>query len=391
MKRRIQQLLFAAAIAGGATACGNSDDPAGGDDDVTGDEDAGVGSADEWDDRLGEREIDYSAALRIASLRLTGDLPSLVEVKALGDALAVEKRSVYESIVRGYLDDPRFAGQMFRFWQDTLKLGDDPEFDTAAAFAAQVTVEERPYTELLTAATGTCATFDEGLGTFAAADCANGVTTHAGLLSHPGAMRQYYGNLAFRRTRWVQETFACTAFPAEIADAQDLGGNALYTAPWPFESISGTANGGLVDFRDLSAVACANCHATMNHMAPLFANFDEDGQYGPAIAVLSPTPGTPTASMLDWLPVGEGPAWRLGVATPDLPTLGAAMATDPMISECAVARVWNWAMGKGDIVDTLSTVPSEVITAQVADFQAGNHVLKDAIFAVFTADDFVKF
>jgi hypothetical protein len=48
-------------------------------------------------------------------------------------------------------------------------------------------------------------------------------------------------------------------------------------------------------------------------------------------------------------------------------------------------------MGKGDIVDTLSTIPSEVIATQVADFQAGNHVLKDAIFAVFTADDFVKF
>lgn len=390
MMRTIQKGLFALALAGGAAACGSTDDPATGDD-VTGDDDAGVGPADEWDDRLAEREVDYSAALRIASLRLTGDLPTLVEVKALGAALDVEKKAVYESLVRGYLDDPRFARQMFHFWQDTLKLGDDPEFDTAAAFAAQVTVEGRPYTELLTATTGTCATYDDGLATFAAADCANGVTTHAGLLSHPAAMRQFYGNLAFRRVRWVQETFACTAFPAEIADAQDLGGNALYTAPWPFESISGTANGGLVDFRDLSAVACANCHATMNHLAPLFANFDEDGQYGANIVVKSPTEGTPTASRLDWLPETESTSWRLGVPTADLPALGAAMAADPMISECAVARVWNWAMGKGDIVDTLATVPSEVIATQVADFQANNHVLKDAIFAVFTADDFVKF
>lgn len=391
MKRTVQSVLFAVAVTGGA-ACGSTDDPAVGDDVVDpGEEDAGVGSADEWDDRLAEREIDYSAALRIASLRLTGDLPTLVEVKALGDAQPAEKQVVYESMIRGYLADPRFAGQMFKFWQDTLKLGDDPEFDTAAAFAAQVSVEGRAYTELLTATTGTCATFDEGLGTFAAADCANGVTTHAGLLSHPGAMRQFYGNLAFRRTRWVQETFACTAFPAELTEAQDLGGNALYTAPWPFESISGTANGGLVDFRDLSAVACANCHATMNHMAPLFANFDDEGQYGPAIAVLSPTDGTPVASMLDWLPVGETTAWRLNVPTPDLPALGAAMAVDPLISECAVARAWNWAMGKGDIVDTLSTIPTEVIATQVAEFNAGGRVFKDALFAVFTADDFVKF
>ncbi len=386
------KIMFALALASGAAACGN-DDPAAGDDVVDpGDDDAGVGPSDEWDDRLAEREIDYSAALRIAALRLTGDLPSLVEIKALGDAQDAEKKVVYESLIRGYLDDPRFARQMYGFWQDTLKLGDDPEFDSAAAFAAQVTVEGRSYTELLTATTGTCGTYDEGTGAFAPADCTNGVTTHAGLLTHPGAMRQFYGNLAFRRVRWVQETFACTAFPAEIVEEpQDLGGNALYSAPWPFTSIGSPTTGGLVDFLDLSAVACANCHATMNHIAPLFANFDENGMYGTAIAVKVPTDGNPTAQLADWLPPGESTAWRLGVAAPDLPALGAAMAADPLISECAVARVWNWAMGKGDIVDTLSTIPAEVIAEQVEDFQTGNRVLKDAIFSVYTADDFVKF
>ena len=34
-------------------------------------------SADEWDQRLNERVLDYSAALRTAALRLTGDLPTL--------------------------------------------------------------------------------------------------------------------------------------------------------------------------------------------------------------------------------------------------------------------------------------------------------------------------
>jgi hypothetical protein len=386
---RLRVQLVAVALAGGLAACGGS---SAGDD--TGDDtmppDAG-GPTDEWDLRLGEREVDYSAALRIAALRLTGELPTLVEVRAVADAPEAQRAAVYESLLRGYLADPRFARQMMAFWQDTLRLGDDPQFDQAAAFAAQVTVEGRPYTELLTAAAGTCATYDAGAGTFAAGDCANGVATHAGLLSHPAAMRQFYGNMAFRRVRWVQETFACTAFPAESSDPQDLGGVALYTGTWPFESIAGLANGGRVDFLDLSAVACANCHSTMNHLAPLFANFDDDGVQQPQISVLLPTDGTPAAQLSDWLPPGETTAWRLGVPTADLPALGAAMAADPLIAECAIARVWNWAMGKGDIVDTLAVVPTDVIAAQVADFQAGGHVLKDAILAAFTSDDFVQF
>ena len=379
--------LFAAFAIVGTAACGGGVEPTG--DDVTGDDTVDTG--DEWDDRLEERELDYNAALRIAALRLTGELPTLVEVKAVADAPVEQQADVYASILRGYLEDPRFARQMFAFWQDTFKMGDAPDLDSAAAFAAQVTVEGRPYTDLLTATTGTCATYDMGTGTFTPADCDNGVPVHAGLLTHPGTQRQFFSNMAFRRVRWVQETFACTAFPAEIVDAVDLGGVALYTAPWPFESVGGLETGGRINFRDLSAVACANCHATMNHIAPLFINFDEDGQYTAGPAVIVPVEGSPLATFEDYLPTGEPLAWRLGTATPDHAALGAAMAADPAISECAVARIWNWAMGKGDIVDTLSTIPSDVIAAQVADFRAGGHVLKDAILSVFTADDFVKF
>src|SRR5688500_16122243 len=194
--------LFAAFAFVGAAACGGGVEPTG--DDVTGDDTVDTG--DEWDDRLEEREVDYNAALRIAALRLTGDLPTLVEIKAVADSPDEAKADVYASILRGYLDDPRFARQMFAFWQDTLKMRDDPELDSAAAFAAQVTVEGLPYTDLLTAATGTCPTYDMGAGTFTPADCQNGVAVHAGLISHPGTQRQFFSNMAFRRVRWVQET-----------------------------------------------------------------------------------------------------------------------------------------------------------------------------------------
>ena len=348
-------------------------------------------SADEWDQRLNERVLDYSAALRTAALRLTGDLPTLADIQAVataGDAAA--QKPVYEALVRGYLDDPRFARQMLRFWRDTFKLGETAKLDTAPTFAAQLAVENRSYTELLTATTGTCPTFDAGAGTFTAADCGAGVTTAAGVLTNPGVMAHFQSNMAFRRVRWVQEVFACTAFPAEMTGAQP-DGRPQYLSPWAMESIAGTDNGGTVDFHDTSAVICANCHATKNHLAPLFANFDDAGQLTGAIAVHTPLPGSPLAKATDWLPPGEPTAWRFGKPTPDLPSLGAAMAADPAIAECAVARLWNWAMGKGDIVDTLAAVPSETIAGHVAAFTASGGKLKDAIFAVYTSDDFVRF
>ena len=89
-----------------------------------------------------------------------------------------------------------------------------------------------------------------------------GVPVTAGVVTNPGVMKHYAGNLAFRRVRWVQEVFDCTAFPAEVQAPQQVGtNNAAYTAPWPFQSISGTDNGGRIDFHDTSAVVCANCHA----------------------------------------------------------------------------------------------------------------------------------
>jgi hypothetical protein len=384
--RTLARVLAIAALAG--AACTGSTTT--GDD--TGDDD-GTGPVDEWDQKLGEREVDYNAALRIATLRLLGRLPTLAEVKAVADAGDVAaQKPVYESFIRSYLDTPEFANQMVRFWRDSFKMGESAMSDTAPVFAAQLTVENRSMSELFTASTGTCPTFNAADGTFTPADCNNGVTTHAGVLTNPGVQAQFYSNLAFRRVRWVQESFACTAFPAEIADANiDMGGAQAYTSPWPFESIAGTDNGGTIDFHDTSAVVCANCHSTMNHIAPLFANFDEEGQLQSTVQVKTPNDGAPNAQMSDWLPAGEATAWRLGIAAADLPGLGQAMANDPEVADCLVARYWNWALGKGDIVDTLSLVPTETIQTQVDAFRTSGGLMKDAIFAVYTSDDFVKF
>lgn len=385
----------ALAVALLGAAC-SSEDPTG---PIGGDDDGPVTPIDEWDRKLDERVLDYNAALRIASLRLTGHLPNLADIKGLAAAgNLAEAKAVYEATVRAYLDPahpvygPRFANQMVKMWRDEFKMGGSAMLETAPVFAAQLTVENRPYAEMFTATAGTCPTFNGGTGAFTAANCDNGVATHAGILTNPGVQAHFYSNLAFRRVRWVQEAFACTAFPTEIGGAPiDIGAVEPYASPWPFESIAGTSNGGTINFLDTSAVVCAKCHSTMNHLAPLFANFDEAGAYKATIQVKTPNDGAPTALLTDFLPPGETTAWRYGVPAADLPALGLAIASDPKVAECAVARMWNFAMGAGDIVDTLAVIPSEVIADQVAAFQAGGGKMRDALYGVFTADDFVKF
>jgi len=61
------------------------------------------------------------------------------------------------------------------------------------------------------------------------------------------------------------------------------------------------------------------------------------------------------------------------------------------VAKCGVARVWNWALGKTDIVDTLQEVPVETIQTQLDAFTTSGYKMKDLIYAVYTADDFVKF
>jgi hypothetical protein len=382
--KRISILLLAAAL---IPAC-SSDSSTG--DDTPGDDTPGP--EDEWDKELAKREYDYNAALRIASLRLTGDLPSMAEINQVASAPDLPgKKAAYEALVTDFMNRPTFARQMFFFWRDTFKMGETAEMDFAPAFAAQVSVENRDYRELFTATTGTCPTVDIASGAFTAGDCTY-AGPKAGVITDLGAMKHYFGNFGFRRVKWIEETFDCLKFPVELdGTPADVGGPSPYAGSWPFTSIAGTNNGGRVNFLDVSSVICANCHQTLNHIAPLFAYYDDMGAFQQAISVPTPLDGGPMARLTDYLPAGETTAWRYQVPAADLPGLGAAMAADTDVGKCGVARVWNWAMGKQDIVDTLSEVPEDTIRTQLDNFAASGYKVKDLIFAVYTADDFVKF
>ncbi len=390
---RTCSLLSVAVLTLGACGSGVDDADATGDStDATDDAPSDTPVLDEWDEALTERERDYGAALRAAALRLTGDLPTVTEINTIAAATdELAKKAAYEALITDYLNRPAFARQMVAFWRDTFKMGGTATLDTAPVFAAQLAVTNGNYMELFTRASNNCPSFNAADGTFAPAECLNG-GAQVGVLSNPGMLSHFAGNFAFRRVKWVQETFDCLKFPIELdGTEQDIGGASPYTGRWSYDSISGTDNGGRVNFRDVSAVLCVNCHQTLNHVAPLFAYYDNNGQSTPAMSAPTPMGNDVPALPTDFLPAGEGTAWRFGVPAPDLPALGLAMAADPDVAKCAVARTWNWAMGKTDIVDTLMDVPAETIQSQLTAFTASGYKLRDLIFAVFTSDDFTQF
>jgi hypothetical protein len=358
---------------------------------------SGSGSANTWDTILANRVTDYNAALKIAALRLTGSLPSMTEINEIASATGDAQKTAYATRITDYLSRPAFANQMFLFWRDTFKTGGktaafDPVADTAPAFAAELAVNNGDYRDMLTKATGNCPTFAPATGTFTDANCANGGPA-AGVLTNPGLQKQFFSNLAMRRVRFVQETFDCLRFPVEISTTPtDVGGAAPYIGVWPFNSISSPTNGGgRINFQDATGAVCANCHQTANHIAPLFAYYDATGAYKTTIQVPIPLPMNPLAAMTDWLPAGETTAWRYQKPAADIPALGQQMAADPGIAQCAVARYWNFALGKEDIVDQLVSVPPATIKAEVDAFTQNGFKVKDLLFAILNSDAFTKF
>lgn len=356
---------------------------------------------------LDARVLSYSEALRTASLKLLGKMPSLKEIEDI--RLSPNPKMTYEAKVDEYLASPRFAARMIELWKNTFRsggaaMGAIPNRDGAPNFAAKLIAEGLDYRLMFTASSGTCPTFDAATGTFTAADCANGPLT-AGVLSDAGLMYQYASALGFRRTRFIQETFTCRKLPAEWSSTPIPKGAGSYTSPWPFNSIATIENpdtvvDGRIAFQDTTAAICANCHTTMNHRTPLFAVYDDMGKYvAPTMdadgieqySVVVPIEGSPPAKRSDYLIPGEITAWKFGKPAPTIVEFGQQMAADDEVARCAVVRMWNYAFSKGDAVYDLGDVPDSVIGTLVNNFKADGYNLRNTLRAVFVHDDFVRY
>ena len=84
-------------------------------------------------------------------------------------------------------------------------------------------------------------------------------------------------------------------------------------------------------------------------------------------------------------------SWRFGQPASTIAALGAAIAKDPDVAACQVARAWNWAMSKTDIVNDLAVVPTSTIDTFTQSFVTGGYTMRPLLKSIFTSDDFVKF
>jgi hypothetical protein len=67
------------------------------------------------------------------------------------------------------------------------------------------------------------------------------------------------------------------------------------------------------------------------------------------------------------------------------------MAVDEEVARCTVARLWNWAVGRGDIVNALAVVPTSVTDGLTSTYFAGGYRIKAVVRDIYTSDDFVRF
>ncbi|MCS6912823.1 MAG: hypothetical protein RMK29_11640 [Myxococcales bacterium] len=382
---------------------------------------------------LSDPTVNYSLALRTAAIKLVGELPTLDEIKQMEAAASTSQaHQVYVSLVRKYINDrPRFARQMVQYWRDTLRMGGSimgfvsdtnnmraVDLETGPRFAAQLTVEGSDMRRLFTQDRNTCPTYDVATGNFTPAPCAardgnEGLQEgeHVGILTHPAFLAHYYSNYAFRRVRLIQELFACHKFPAEFTDKPERGDGYLYVSPWPKFSITsqerppvfterrrirGPGFTRVADMRDYAWVRygfdCASCHATMNHQAPLFMNFDGIGILRTRSMVQTPVDDAPFAQMADYVPAGEKMAWRYQKETPTIRAFGQAMAEDPEVIKCFIIRAWNRAMSRADVVNDLAIVPDAVVRELTEQFRTSlNYNLKEALLLIYTHPTFIRF
>ena len=85
--------------------------------------------------------------------------------------------------------------------------------------------------------------------------------------------------------------------------------------------------------------------------------------------------------------------WMAGlpVAVSDIGALGVAMSKDGEVIFCAVKRMWDYSMSKGDIVADAADVPDSVVSPYLTQFKANGYDLRAILRAMLVGPDFVRF
>jgi hypothetical protein len=109
------------------------------------------------------------------------------------------------------------------------------------------------------------------------------------------------------------------------------------------------------------------------------------------IQVITPVPPNANSVPGDWLPAGEGYAWRLGKPIANLTDLGNAIAADPNLPSCISGRMWNWAMSRGDIVNDQVVLTPTLSNRLTGILVQNNWNVKELVRQIFNDPNFVRY
>ena len=343
--------------------------------------------------------VDYEHALRAASIKLTGNLPSLAEIKQVRDTS--DQKGEYEKLVDTYMKRPTFAAQIVDFFRDSFNNGGQRQIngqninmDLARRRTPRAGGEISRSPTWSRRAPNTCQTLDTGRG-----------DVHV-----DGLPERERGRRAHRRRR-AGAVLLEHGLPSRALGAGDLRLPAS-SRPRPparhaaadgrrrtprrgrsSQSPAGRRRARASTSRTTRRSSAPTATATMNHQSRRCSrNFDDAGApmaRRPQVPVPIREPDRGARRLAAG--VGEDRLVAHGSPAADIPALGAAIAADPEFARCMATRVWNWALSRPDVVDDDASITPDWRRTLATELTASNWNLKPHDPSVFTSDAFVRF
>ena len=240
---------------------------------------------------------DYAAALRSASVKLRGRLPSQEDTSLVRS----QGRTAYESLIDDYVDSDAFIHEMHALVSRSLGMGDDTAdaggvlvtTDAPADLAAYLIDSGLPWTELLSADYCIVSSIDAtGAMQFSETACTNGTPANmrAGVLTLHAFLYVYgqSNTFNFQRTSVMQQFFNCGIYPVGdsplVRSNSTPGGDPAQDEADP-PRVHTKYQGAMMN-EDGTEIACAACHSALLSRRNAFAKFDRNGFYDASRTVL---------------------------------------------------------------------------------------------------------
>lgn len=311
---------------------------------------------------------DYSKALRVASLKLMGQDPTIEELSQV-----LQGKNAYERIVRSYIESPNFLNQMKKYFQGVFEMtgtSNGINYDEPTNLALHLIKTNGDFRDILRSTS--C--YDNNLTEIpcsAFASSAEAKDQAAGAITTRAFLQKWSAAFNFRRVAKTFKIFACKEYP----DVDDPG--------LEMDQVSDKVKG----FNCTTCQpACYSCHRNMNPRAALFYKFDVNGVFNlnPNSSEVTKTDTGAASTLADILKDGAAPVYH-GKSLSKLRDYALYLSKSRHFKNCTAQRFSNFMLGTSEV----NTLPGAF--QSVRDRLSWNGFkIKDFVFDLVTHPEFIK-